>query len=164
MDLKKIVFVIFLLSIIFFPFLFSKKEIQFQKEINLPNFIIENGNFKTYNKNLDKKGNFEKLNFYKKDFYKVKKIKMLFFENNNSLSAKKIVYNGIYNFYKGTYITSDYKYKAEKGTYNEKNRELISSKFEFFNKKIDGKGKQMRYKNNKIEAQNILYIIKDIDE
>jgi len=164
MDLKKTFFLIFLIGIIFFPFLFSKKEIKFEKTIHLPNFIIKNGSFETYNQTIEKKGSFVRVDFYNKSNYKSDNLEIKFFDKNSSLKAQKMVYDGVYTFFNGNYKTKDYLYTAQKSIYKEKLKKLISYNFEFFNNKLDGKGSKMVYQNKIIKADNIHYTIKDLNE
>jgi hypothetical protein len=163
MDIKKLIFILSIFGIIVFPFLFSKKEITFQKSINLPNFAIKDAKFSIYKGPIQKKGEFKNGYIYNKA-YVSEYITIKFFDKNSTLQAKKLVYNQIYNFVDATYKTTEYTYIANKGSYDEQNNIFTSEKFRFFNQKIEGKGINLLYKNDILTADNILYIIKDFDD
>ena len=160
MGLKEKLFIFFLIGIIFFPFFFSKKEIKIEKKIKLPYVSLKNGNFKTYNTILKKDGEFEKLDFFNKNDYTSYNLKIKFLDKNSTLFTKQLIFNGKYNFFNVKYITPTYIYLAKKAIYDEKTKILTAYNFQFFNEKINGKGKKMVYKNDTIIADNIIYTIK----
>lgn len=162
MDLKEKIFILFLIVAITFPFFFSKKEINIQKEIKLPNIVIKKANFKSYNKILEKNGNFETLNYFNQNNYTATNLKVNFLTKKSKLYAKKMEYNLVYNFFNATYINKDYTYKSKYAIYNDKNKTLTAYNFTFFNKNIDGKGEKMVYKNDILTAYNIVYNIKGL--
>ena len=160
MGLKEKLFILFLIGVIFFPFFFSKKEIKIEKKIKLPYIELKNGFFKTYDEILKENGNFKTLQYFNSKYYISKKLKIKFLDKNSSLFAKKLVFNGKYNFFDAKYITPTYTYLAKKAIYDDKTKILIAYNFKFFNEKIDGKGLEMIYKDDKIIADNIIYTIK----
>ena len=162
MGIKEKTFVLFLIIVITFPFFFSKKNIQIEKKIKLPNITIKEGDFKSYNISLEKTGKFQKLDLYSQNNYITYNIKINFLKKHGTLYAKKMIYKNVYNFFNTTYITNDYTYKAKKAIYNEKNKILTAYNFKFFNKKIDGKGDKMVYKNDILTGYNIAYTIKGL--
>jgi len=161
MGIKEIVFIIFLISTISFPFFFSKKDIKIEKTSNLPYVFVKNGSFKNYeNSILTKKGNFDILNYFNNNSFDSINLKISFLDKNSTLYTDKLVFDGLYNLKNAKYITSDYTYLATKAIYNEKQDILTAYNFKFFNKKIEGKGNYMIYENNIIKADNIHYTIK----
>ena len=164
MGIKINLFLFFLVCVIIFPFFFSKIEISFKIEINLPNFVVESGKFSTYEVNITKKGKFSHLDFYNLKNYVAKDVEVEFFDRNSILKSKEIVYNGKYNFLDAKYTTKDYKYLAKSGIYDDKINKLIAYNFRFFNEKVEGRGKRMDYKDKVVKADNIFYVIKGIDD
>ena len=160
MGLKEKLFILFLIGIIFFPFFFSKKEIKIERNILLPYIEVKNGFFKTYNKILKKDGSFKELQYFNTKNYISKNLQIKFLDKNSTLFAEKLIFNGKYNFFDTKYITPTYTYLAKKAIYDDKTKILIAYNFTFFNDKIDGKGIEMIYKDDKIVADNIIYTIK----
>jgi len=160
MGIKEILFAFFLIIAISTPFFFKKKEINTVNKINLPNIEIEQGNFKKFTLNLDKKGTFVKLDYINNNDYIVYNLIMHIIDKNSTLKSKKLHFHNVYNFYKMSYITDSYIYNANKSIYNPNTKIALANYFSFFNKRIDGKGKNMAYKNDIITANNIHYIIK----
>jgi len=160
MGLKAKIFILFLFGVIFFPFFFSKKEIKIEKSILLPYIEVKNGAFKTYDTILQKDGFFKKLKYFDQKNYKSEDLQIKFLDKNSTLFAKKLIFDGKYKFFNAKYITPTYTYLAKQAIYDDKTKILKAYDFQFFNKKIDGKGAEMIYKNNIILADNIIYTIK----
>jgi hypothetical protein len=160
MGIKEILFTFFLIVAISIPFFFKQKEINIDKKINLANIEIKKGNFKKFTLKLEEKGTFEKLNYMSNNNYKIYNLFMNILDKNANLKSQRVHFNNLYNFYNLSYMTDDYIYNANKAIYNPKSKITISDYFTFFNKKIDGKGENMRYKDDIITAHNIKYIIK----
>jgi len=160
MDIKKYLFVIFIIIIILFPFSFSKKEIVIKHKINLPKITLKDSDFKIYNKQLEKTGTFSYLELFNDKKYIIYNLNTKFIEENNTFIAKRVLFNKLYRFWDATYITKDYTYITKSGIYNPKNKKITAYNFKFFNKEIDGEGSKMIYLNNQIYADNIKYILK----
>jgi len=160
MDIKKIIFIIVLITIILFPFAFSKKEIVIKHKISLPKITLKKAEFKTFNTLLEKKGTFDYLELIDEKKYNVYNLKTIFLEKNSTLISEKTFFNKNYKFWNVQYITPNYTYIAKYGIYNPKTKKAIAYNFKFFNQKIDGEGKKMIYFNQNIYADNIKYILK----
>jgi hypothetical protein len=161
MGIKEILFTIFLIISISIPLFFKQKNIDSLKNTkNLPNIEIEKAIFKNFTTKLEKNGTFNKLDYFRSNNYIVHNLDMDIINKKANLKAKKLYFNNLYNFYDASYKTNDYTYNANKVIYNPKTKLTTSDYFTFFNKKIDGKGKDMIYKNDIITAKNILYTIK----
>jgi hypothetical protein len=160
MGIKEILFAIFLLIAISIPFFFKQKNINLNNKINLPNIEIKEGNFKKLTLELEKKGTFSKIYYINNNNYTIYNLIINMIDKNSTLISKKVHFNGLYHFYKVSYITKNYIYNANKAIYNPKTKITTSDKFSFFNEKVNGKGKNMVYKDDIITANNIDYIIK----
>jgi len=162
MGLKEKLFILFLIIVIIFPFFFSTKEIKVDKKIKLANIIVKNGDFMYYKRELQKTGTFENLDYFSQNNYVVNKMVMKFLDKNATLFSKKMVFDGVYNFYNMKYKTQDYIYLAKYAIYYDKEDKTVAYNFRFYNQKIDGKGKKMVYKNDILLADNIIYTIKGL--
>jgi len=161
MGIKEKIFVGILIFFILIPFFFKEKYLKIEKsKTNLPSIVIENGNFKKFEKNLLEKGVFSKLDYITDNNYIIYDLNMTIMKKSDIMLADKVHFNKIYNFFNFTYITKDYIYKSNKLKYNQITKVANSDYFKFFNKKIDGRGENMVYKNDIITANNIDYIIK----
>jgi hypothetical protein len=160
MGIKEILFTFFLIIAISIPFFFKPKDINIDKKINLPNIEIKEGNFKEFTLKLEKNGTFNNLNYINNNNYTIYNLFMNIIDKNATLKSKQVHFNNLYHFYNISYITDDYIYNANKAIYNPKTKVATANYFTFFNNKIDGKGENMRYKDDIITAHNIDYIIK----
>jgi len=160
MGLKEIIFILGIFGIISFPFFFSIKKIKVENEISLPYVEMYNGKFKKYNTILTKEGNFSKLLYYSQTYFKANNVTILFLDKNSTFITTQLIYKDIYKFQNTKYITDQYTYIAQNGSYDEKEQLLNANNFQFFNENIDGSGKHMIYSNGIIKADNIKYIIK----
>jgi hypothetical protein len=162
MDIKEILFTVFLIISVSIPLFFKQKNINhLNNKENKPNIEIQEGKFKNFVIKLEENGTFNKLNYFKNNNYIIYDLNMNLIKKKASLKAKKVYFNnGLYYFYNTSYKTNTYVYNTNKAIYNPKIKLLTSEYFTFFNKKIDGKGENMRYKDDIITAKNILYIIK----
>jgi hypothetical protein len=160
MGIKEILFTFFLISAISIPFFFKQKEINIDRKINLPNIEIKKGYFKEFKLKLEKKGTFNKVDYINNNNYTIYGLDMHLIDKNSNLKAKKVHFNKLYHFYDFSYITDEYTYNSNRLLYNHKTKIATSDYFTFFNKKIDGKGENMVYKDDIITAHNIKYIIK----
>ena len=162
MGLKEKLFILFLIIVIVFPFFFSTKEIKIDKKIKLANIVIQNGKFMYYKKELQKTGSFDNLDYFSQNNYILDKMKIKFLDKNATLFSKKMIFNGVYNLYNMKYKTKDYTYLAKYAIHYEKEDKTVAYNFTFLNKKVDGKGEKMVYKNDILLADNITYIIKGL--
>jgi len=162
MGIKEKFFILFIIVVIIFPFFFNVKEIKVDKKIKLPNMVVQNGDFKYYKINLQRVGDFTVLSYFNQNNYIVKDLKVKFLDKNSTLFSKKMIFNKVYNLYNMKYKTDDYIYLADYAKHYIKGDKTIAYNFRFFNKKIDGKGTKMVYKNDKVYANNIIYIIKGL--
>ena len=162
MGIKEILFILFLIISISVTLFFKQKNIEVNYRINLPNIQVENGTFKKFTTHLEENGTFRKLDFFSNNNYLIYNLNMNILSKNSNLKSEKLHFNGVYNFYNAIYKTSEYTYKSSYSIHNPKTKITTSEKFTFFNKKINGKGKNMVYKNDIITANNIDYIIKGL--
>jgi hypothetical protein len=163
MDIKEILFTIFLITSISIPLFFKQKNINSVHKINLPNIEIQKGKFKILKTDLEKNGTFKKLDYFSNNNYVVYNLNMFIANKKSNLKSQKVYFHNVYSFYNASYKTDNYIYNANKSKYNPITKIATSKYFTFFNKKIDGKGKNMKYKDDIITAHNIKYIIKGFE-
>ena len=162
MGLKEVLFSIFLIIAIIIPLFFKQKEISIIHKINLPNIEITNGSFQKFTTKLEENGTFSKLDYISNNNYSAYNLITNIIDKNYILKTKKMHFENVYNFYNIKYITDNFTYQAKNAIYNPKTKVATAEYFTFFNKKIDGKGKNMVYKNDIITANDIDYIIKGL--
>lgn len=169
MGIRETFFTLFILLFTIFPLFFSITKGKKIIEKSLPDIEILNGKFNDYSPILSQKGNFNTISYFaNKDYYLVNNFN-LFKKNEKKdvwikISSKhnaKITKNFLYSKDRVFYFSNEYNSSANSVFYNRKTKLLKGNNFKIFSNKFKGYGDSFVYFDNKINASNVKYILKD---
>jgi len=134
MDIKESLFLFFLILSVSVPFFFKKENIKnITNRISLPDVVVINGKFAEFNPKLVKEGHFKKLSYFNNNNFNVDSVFVKFNEENltSTITAKKMVYNGVFNFFDLIYQTNSFKYYSKNTIYDDKNGIITAKNIQF---------------------------------
>ena len=160
---KVLFFLIFVVFVMFYPLFLNstpKKTVK-SKSINLPNVEFLKGNFKLYEKNLSKSGEFKDLKMYQKE-YVVDKLYLRDVIKDETYMVKKAFFKDkIITGIGVKYTNPQFELITDKATYDKEIKILEGNKFIFLSNDFKGKGKSFQIDSKKdIYAQFIKFNLK----